>query len=103
MAVCAGLLSGCESTTVPARAAEDVFEFRLPVGADRVVLRWPNSTRILVFVQPGSTDQLTQLLMASVQSGALEWEAASLFGSYSFALVGTPESADVIVSWSTAT
>ena len=93
---------GCESATVPAREADDIFEFRLPVANQRLVLRWPNGSRIRLFVQPGATDQLTDLLMSSVRAGAAEWEAATLFGDFSFSLVGTPEQADVVVSWSTS-
>ncbi len=100
--LCCALFAGCDSATVPARAADEVFEFRLPVNSDRLVMRWPSATRIRVFVQAGATDQLTDLLYASVRQAAMAWEAVSLFGDYSFALVGAPEQADVIVSWSTA-
>ncbi|MEX2281276.1 MAG: hypothetical protein WEE89_02185 [Gemmatimonadota bacterium] len=100
--LCTAAVMGCESATVPARAAEQVFEFRLPVNADRLVLRWPNAARIRVFVQPGLTEPLTELLQSAVRAGAMEWQSVSLFGDYSFALVGIPEQADVVVSWSTA-
>ena len=101
--LCGGAVAlGCESATVPTREADDIFEFRLPVANERLVLRWPNGSRIRLFVQPGATDPMTDLLMSSVRAGAAEWEAASLFGDFSFALVGTPDQADVVVNWSTS-
>jgi hypothetical protein len=99
--LCSAAAVACESVTIPARAADQVFDFRLPVNADRLVLRWPNAARIRVFVQPGATDPLTELLQSAVRAGAMAWESVSLFGDYRFALVGIPEQADVVVSWST--
>ena len=101
LALCAGLLllAACDSATVPARDRTEAYDFRLPFIGDSLVLRWPNSSRIRVFLNPG-TDEQNGLLTAAYRLGSVAWEQASLYVDYRFAQVGAPEQADVIITWS---
>ncbi len=97
------LLLSCESATVPARDRTEAYDFRLPFPQDSLVLRWPNSSRVRVFVNPGANDEQTTLLNAAYRLGTVAWERASLYVDYRFTQVGSAEQADVIVTWSGAT
>jgi len=96
------LLGACDSATVPAREPGEAYDFRLPFPDDSLVLRWPNASRIRVFLNPG-TDEQNALLNAAYRPGSVAWEQASLYVDYRFAQVGSAEQADVIVTWSNST
>jgi hypothetical protein len=93
-------LAGCDPVTVPMRGLAEVYDFRLPVGSDSLVMHWPNGTRIRVYVNPAPEMDRTQLLVDGLSRGAAAWEGASLFGDYSFQEVGNPQGADVVLTWS---
>ena len=46
------LIAACDPVTVPERNGTEVFDFRLPLGADSAVMRWPAASRIAVYVNP---------------------------------------------------
>ena len=96
------LVIACESATVPARDRTEAYDFRLPFTGDSLVLRWPNSSRIRVFLNPG-TDEQNGLLGSAFRLGSVAWEQASLYVDYRFAQVGSAEMADVIITWSGST
>lgn len=93
-------LAACDPVTVPMRGLAEVYDFRLPVGTDSLVLHWPNGTRIRVYVNPAPETARTELLVAGLRRGATAWEDVSLFGDYSFQEVGNPQDADVVLTWS---
>src|SRR5688500_14124531 len=93
------ILAACDPVTVPERSTGEVYDFRLVAGADSVVMRWPNGSRIRVFVQPTDSAR-DSLLVDSVERGMVTWQIASLFGNYRLERASTPENADVLVGWS---
>jgi predicted Zn-dependent protease len=94
------LIAACDPVTVPERNGTEVFDFRLPMGADSAVMRWPAASRIAVYVNPAPQAERTTLLAESFTHGATGWEAASLYATYRFALADSPQDADVILTWS---
>jgi predicted Zn-dependent protease len=93
-------LAACDPVTVPERNGTEVFDFRLPLGADSAVMRWPAPSRISVYINPAPQNERTTLLSESFTHGAMEWEAASLYATFRFAEAGNPQDADVIMTWS---
>jgi hypothetical protein len=87
---------------VPARDRNEVYDFRLFIDNDSVVLRWPNASRIRVFLNPATNPDLDPLLRDAFRVGSTAWENATLYSDYAFAQVGVPEAADVIITWSGA-
>ena len=95
LAICA-----CEPVTVPAHEPRDVYDFRLVVGADSLVLRWPNGSRIRIYQQPVADANLNVLMRSALLHAIREWEAATLFADFRLEPVSMPEQADVILLWS---
>ncbi|MGH7460627.1 MAG: matrixin family metalloprotease [Longimicrobiales bacterium] len=87
---------------MPERNRNEVYDFRLVIGGDSLVLRWPNASRIRVYLNPATNPDLDPLLSESFRVGSTAWENAALYGDYQFAHVGAPEQADVIITWSGA-
>lgn len=100
LAALLAVASGCEPVTVPARDPGDVFDFRLAVGRDSLVLRWPNGSRIRVYQQPIADPDLNAALRSALLHAIGQWEAVALQGDFRIEQVGMPESADVILTWS---
>ena len=96
------LASGCDSATVPERDRIEVYDFRLFIDNDSVVLRWPNASRIRVYLNPATNPALDPLLSEGFRIGSMGWENAALYDDYIFAQVGVPQQADVIITWSGA-
>ena len=94
------LMAGCESATVPERDRFEVYDFRLRVDQDTMVLRWPNASLIRVFLNGSATPANGQILTDAFRHGSAAWEATSLFGDFRFSQVSTAEQADVIITWS---
>jgi predicted Zn-dependent protease len=94
------LFGACDPVTVPERNGTEVFDFRLPLGGDSVVMRWPTASRIAVFVNPAPQTDRANILDEGFQRGAAAWEDASLYSTFRFAQVGLPQDADVILTWS---
>jgi predicted Zn-dependent protease len=93
-------MGACDPVTVPERNGTEVFDFRLPLGADSAVMRWPTGSRIAVFVNPAPQSDRANMLEEGLTRGAAAWEAASLYSTFRFAHVGAPQGADVILTWS---
>jgi hypothetical protein len=102
-ALCALLVVSCDPVTVPERNGTEVFDFRLPLGVDSAVLRWPTASRIAVYVNPGAEAPRTMMLASAFQQGAAAWEAATLYSEFHFAQAAMPQDADVVLTWSDAT
>lgn len=97
------LLTGaCDPVVVPARETGEIFEFRLLTGGESLVMRWPNGSRIRVFVQPVTDAASNTALNDALRHAIREWEAASLYGDFRLEQVGVPEQADVILTWAGA-
>ena len=93
-------LAACEPVTVPVREPGEVYDFRLVVGADSLVLRWPNGSRIRIYQQPVADPNLNTLMRSALLHAISEWEAASLLADFRLEPVSMPEQADVILLWS---
>jgi hypothetical protein len=94
------MLAACESATVPERDRTEVYDFRLPIDQDSLVMRWRNAFRIRVFINNDSSPALLATLRDAFRHGSIAWEDAVLFTDFRFAQVSTPEQADVILTWS---
>jgi hypothetical protein len=94
------LAAGCDSATVPERDRNEAYDFRLYMDQDSPVLRWPNASRIRVFLNPNTVEERNAELLAAFRHASAVWENASLFVDYRFAQASSPQLADVIITWS---
>jgi hypothetical protein len=70
------------------------------MGQDSPVLRWPNASRIRVFLNPSTVDLRNAELTDAFRHARAVWENASLYVDYRFAQAASAQQADVIVTWS---
>ena len=93
-------IAACDPVSVPERNGAEVFDFRLPMGHDSAVIRWPTSSRIAVYVTPAPEMARTKTLVDAFMRGASAWESASLYNEFRFAQAAMPQDADVVLTWS---
>ncbi|MGH7470174.1 MAG: hypothetical protein ACRENP_19685 [Longimicrobiales bacterium] len=87
---------------MPERDRFEVYDFRLPIDQDSLVLRWPNAAHIRVFLNTTTSPDLTAALRDAFRMGSVVWEDAALYSDFRFLQVSSAEQADVIVTWSSA-
>ena len=96
------IVAACDPVVVPVRETGELFDFRLVTGSDSLVMRWPNGSRIRVFVQPAADTSSTRALQEALRHTIYAWEAAALYGDFRIQQVIAPEEADVILTLSGA-
>lgn len=96
------LWTGCDPVVVPVRETGELFDFRLVAGRDSLIMRWPNGSRIRVFLQPAADANHNSALQSALRHTIYTWEAAALYGDFRIQQVVAPEEADVILTLSGA-
>ena len=96
----AALLGACDGPTVPADSISDVYDYRLLLTPQPLVLRWPAGSRVRVYPAPGTDTAANIALENALDAGAQAWNDALLYNEVRIERTTELEAADAVLLFS---